>query len=233
MLEDLEVDPDPFGRALGVSGVGAGSFRLVVAPGSVAEVLGVPARVVEGRLVVGPDREPAKVRLDRGELVIESPYLQREGIDHRLAVVDRRLLPCEPEVALLGDAVELRCTGDRLPGILDVPLGEPVGDVPAPTELEPSVTVERTAPTTTAAPTTTTDAVAEVRAGGGDDEARLAEYAELLADGVDAALADWTVRVVRERWPARAGPSTTRWHRAPGRPGRSAATRSAHGSGRC
>ena len=102
VLEDLEVDPDPFGGALGVSGVGVGSFRLVVAPGSVADVLGVPARVVEGRLVIGPDGEPAKLRVDRGELVIESPYLQREGIDPRLAIVDRRLLPCEPEVALLG-----------------------------------------------------------------------------------------------------------------------------------
>ena len=38
-----------------------------------------------------------------------------------------------------------------------------------------------------------------MRADGGEDEARLAEYAGLLADGIDAALVDWTVRVVRER----------------------------------
>jgi hypothetical protein len=155
VLDELEVDPDPLGRTLGVSGIGAGSFRLVVAPDSVAALLGVPAKVVDGRLVVGPDGEWAKIRIDRGELVVESPYLEREGMDPRLGTLDGRLLPCEPQVAIAGDAVELRCRGDRLPGILDQPLGEPVADVPAPTELEPPVTAQRGDATTT---TTTTSA---------------------------------------------------------------------------
>jgi hypothetical protein len=158
VLDDLQVDPDPLGRTLGVSGIGGGSFRLVVAPESVAAVLGVPARVVDGRLVIGPDREPAKVRVDRDELVVESPYLEREGIDPRIAVLDRRLLPCSPEVRIAAEAVELWCSGDQLPGILDTPLGEPVGDVPAPPELEPPVTAQRgaaTATTSTAVPSTT------------------------------------------------------------------------------
>ncbi len=57
--------------------------------------------------------------------------------------IDRRLLPCEPEVAVAGAAIELRCEGDELPGILDAPLGQPVADVPAPTELQPPATIER------------------------------------------------------------------------------------------
>ena len=149
VLDDLVVDPDPFGGTLGVTGVGAGSFRLVVSAESVAELLGVSARVADGRLVIGPDDEPAKLRVDGSELVIESSYLQREGLEHRLQVVDRRLLPCDPEVALVEAAVELRCSGVRLPGILDAPLGEPVADTPVPTELEPPVTAERGATTTT------------------------------------------------------------------------------------
>ncbi len=99
--------------------------------------------MANGRLVVGPDDEPAKLRLDGAELVVESPYLSRRAIEPRYRVVDRRLLPCDPEVGLIGGSVELRCTGDRLPGILDTSLGTPVGDVPAPTELEPPVTAER------------------------------------------------------------------------------------------
>lgn len=150
VLEDLDVAPDPFSATLGVDGIGRGSFRLVVTPESVSEVLGVPAAVVDGRLVVGPDDEPAKLRVDRADLVVESTYLQREGIDPRLPLISSRFLPCEPEVELAGAAVQLSCSGDRLPGILDTSLGEPVGEIPAPTELEPPAVAERGATPTTA-----------------------------------------------------------------------------------
>ena len=115
-----------------------------MSPASVGRLLGVNARVVDGRLVVGPDGEPAKLRLDGTELVVESPYLARQRLPHRFTVLDGRLLPCDPEVRLDGEVVELRCSGDRLPRILDASMGEPVGRLPAPpTELEPSATVER------------------------------------------------------------------------------------------
>lgn len=143
VLEDLDVDVDPFGADLRVTSIGDGSFRLAVSPASVGDLLGVRARVIDGRLVVGPEDEPAKLRVDDGVLVVESPYLQRERVRPRLMAVDRRLLSCEPEVAVVGDAIELWCEGDRLPGILDAPLGEPVTDVPAPAELQPPVTAER------------------------------------------------------------------------------------------
>lgn len=142
VLDDLSVDP-ALGGALGVRAVGNGTFRLVVAPSAVAEAVGVQADVEEGRIVIGPDREPAKVRLDGTDLLIESAYLQREQLEHRVPAVDGRLLPCDPEVALVGDLLELRCTGDRLPRILDAPLGEPVADLPAPPELQPPQTLDR------------------------------------------------------------------------------------------
>jgi len=169
VLDDLDVDPNPFGASLGVTSVGAGSFRLTVSPASVGRLLGVNARVVDGRLVVGPDGEPAKLRLDGTELIVESPYLARQRLPHRFTVLDGRLLPCDPEVQLDGELVELRCRGNRLPRILDASMGEPVGELPAPpTELEPSVTIERSSPNSsspnssgpTTAPTTTTTTTA-------------------------------------------------------------------------
>ena len=152
VLEDLDVDPNPFGASLGVNAVRDGSFRLTVSPASIGRLLGVNARVVAGRLVVGPDGEPAKLRLDDTELIVESPYLARLRLPHRFRVLDGRLLPCDPEVQLDGELVELRCRGNRLPRILDASMGEPVAQLPAPpTELEPSVTIDRRSPPGTAA----------------------------------------------------------------------------------
>lgn len=143
VLEDLEVDPDLSDATVRVRSLGQGSFRLRVEPDAVADRLGVEARIVGGRLVLGPDREPAKLRVQDGELLVESRYLRREGIAPDVLFVDRRLLPCDPEVAIVDDAVELQCAGDRLPGVLDSSLGAPVTDVPPPPELPPAQTIVR------------------------------------------------------------------------------------------
>jgi hypothetical protein len=145
VLDDVDVEVDPFGSSVRVNSIDSGRFRMLVAPESVGELLGVPARIDDGRLTVGPDDEPAKVRIEGARLVVESPYLQRERIDPRLLLLDGRLLPCEPEVTVVGDAIELRCEGDQLPGILAGRLGEPIADLPAPTELQPPATIERDA----------------------------------------------------------------------------------------
>lgn len=143
VLEDLDVDPDLSDATVRVRSLGQGSFRLRVDPDAVADRLGVEARIVGGRLVLGPDRQPAKLRVQDGELLVESRYLRREGIAPDVLFVDRRLLPCDPEVAIVDDAVELQCSGNRLPGVLDSSLGAPVTDVPPPPELPPAQTIVR------------------------------------------------------------------------------------------
>lgn len=143
VLEDLEVAPDLAARSLGVSSIGRGSFRLLLAPDAVGEELGIEVRIVDGRLVVGPDEEPAKLRVDGEELVLESPYLQRMGHPPRMAALSARLLPCPPRTVIVDSYIALVCSGSDLPAVLDQSLGEPVADMPAPPELEPPITAER------------------------------------------------------------------------------------------
>ena len=143
VLEDLEVAPDLRAKSLRVSAIRRGSFRLLLSPDAVGEELGVEARIVDDRLVVGPDDEPAKLRVDGEELVLESPYLQRMGHPPRMAALSARLLPCPPETAIVDGYIALLCSGSDLPAVLDQSLGEPVADMPAPPELEPPVTAER------------------------------------------------------------------------------------------
>ncbi len=143
VLEGLAVEPDLAAGSLGVSAIERGSFRLLLAPAAVGDAMGVDVSLVDGRLVVGPDDEPAKLRVDGDELVLESPYLQRNGHPPRVTALSARLLPCTPEVALVDSYIALACEGDRLPAVLDTSLGEPVADLPAPPELEPPMTAER------------------------------------------------------------------------------------------
>lgn len=143
VLEDLDVDPDLGSRTLGVDSMRRGTFRLLLAPDSVGDEMGVEVRIIDGRLVVGPDEEPAKLRVDGEELVLESPYLQRLGHPPRIAALSARLLPCPPDVAIIGGHIALTCVGTRLPAVLDQSLGEPVANMPAPPELEPPLTAER------------------------------------------------------------------------------------------
>jgi hypothetical protein len=144
VLERLTVDPDLSDATVRVRSLGDGWFRLRVTPDAVAEQLGVDAAIERGRLVLGPDREPAKLRVERGQLLVESAFLRREGIAADLLFIDSRVLPCDPEVTVVADLVELSCTGDRLPGLLDSSLGAPVTDVPPPPDLQPPQTLVRT-----------------------------------------------------------------------------------------
>lgn len=161
-LEGLRVDVDVLTGDVAITDLSRGSFRVVVDPATFGAQLGVAVEAAEGALLIGPDREPATLRMDGGELLIDSDHLRERGIDGRLLVADRRLLPCDPTARVVFDVVELSCTGDRLPGILDSSLGQPLDVPPPPAQLEPPATLERDPTTTTTAPSTTTTA-------GGDD----------------------------------------------------------------
>ncbi len=175
-LEGLRVDVDVLNGDVAITELTQGSFRVVVDPATFGAQLGVEVAAEDGVLLIGPDREPARLRMDGEELVIDSDHLRERGIDGRLVVADRQLLPCDPTPRVVFDVVVLSCTGDRLPGILDSSLGQPLDVPPPPAQLEPPATLERdpttTAPPTTAPPTTappTTAPPTTTTTAGGDD----------------------------------------------------------------
>lgn len=157
-LEGLRVDVDVRSGTVAIAELERGSFRVLVDPATFGARLGVEVVAEDGTLLVGPGRAPATLRMEGDEMVIDSTYLREQGIDDRLVVADRRLLPCDPTPRVVLDLVELSCIGDRLPGILDSSLGQPIDVAPPPAQLEPPATLERDAPAPSSptAPTTTT-----------------------------------------------------------------------------
>lgn len=105
--------------------------------------------------VTGIDGGTFRVELDADEAAAL-------GVAQGAAVPDLGLLPCDPQVSERGELVVLGCSGDRLPAVLDTPLGATSSGASAPgagpTELRPPAVLEREAPGS-GAPTTT----------GGDD----------------------------------------------------------------
>jgi hypothetical protein len=166
-LDGLRVDVDVLNGDVAITELSKGSFRVVVDPATFGAQLGVEVAAEDGVLLIGPEREPATLNMDGEELVIDSDHLRERGLDGRLFVADRRLLPCDPTPRVVFDVVELSCTGDRLPSILDSSLGQPLDVPPPPAQLEPPATLERDPSTTPSAapPTTTTTTTTP----GGDD----------------------------------------------------------------
>jgi hypothetical protein len=168
-LEGLRVDVDVFGGTVAITELERGSFRVLVDPATFGAQLGVEVVAGDGALRIGPGRAPATLRMEGDQMVIDSAYLDEQGIDGRLVVADRQLLPCDPTPRVVLDLVELHCTGDRLPGILDSSLGQPVDVAPPPAQLEPPATLEREAPASTAPTTTSPTTTATPTTAGSDD----------------------------------------------------------------
>lgn len=151
VLEDLEVAVSPRQRTIGASGVGEGRFRLLVDPVDIGAYLNIRTEVDGGRLLLGDSRVPAELAVDGDDLVVVSSAFAEQGGSMRLPLIDPSLLPCRPHVRIVTDLVELRCSGDDLPGILRSPLGAgrvSGGDVidpdlpPPPVHLEPPATTQ-------------------------------------------------------------------------------------------
>ena len=166
VLEDLQVQVSPGDRSIAATSIGSGSVRVLIDPAEIGAMFGTEAALLDGRLVIGPERAPADLQMLGDDLVLSGPSLASGSQAASFRVADPQLLPCTPGVRLLNTLVELFCTGDELPGILERPLGPSGGSsiVPPPAELEPPLTLESptTAPTNaptnapTTAPTTTT-----------------------------------------------------------------------------
>lgn len=142
-LDDLDVALSIRHRSLKVDSLGSGKVLLVVDPKSVAELLGVKVSAHGGILWVGESTTPASVHVEGANLAVESPDIVAiNGTDRALfPLVDPYLMPCQPNAKVVGSFIELRCTGNSLPGILGRTIGlgtgQPAGDPNVPPEIAP------------------------------------------------------------------------------------------------
>lgn len=170
VLENLHIDFSLRQRSIAATSIGSGSVRVLIDPAAIGRMMATDAAVVDGRLLIGADRERADLRMVGNQLVLSAPSLDAAGSNTSFQVVDPQLLPCVPQVQLSGGLVELSCSGDQLPGILEQSIGSSAGVDPGepPAELEPPLTID--APTTTAPTVTapTTGAPATTPTGGND-----------------------------------------------------------------
>jgi len=173
ILNDLQVDLSLRTAKVVASSLGSGSVRVVVDPSQIGALVGVPAQIRDGVLLLGSPLEPAALSLQGNDLMIDSPQLRAAGQLTSLQVADPQLLPCDPQVRIVGNMVELACTGNSLPGVLrnSIGVGTPRIPVdPQPTQLEPPVTLNRSPATAApATPTTATNAPAGLTPPGGND----------------------------------------------------------------
>ena len=129
-----------------IDSIGSGSVRLELSAGSLAAVLGTPVQITGGKVLIGADHLPARLKVSNGILEVSAGG---EALTP-LPVDDPDLLMCPPAASVEGDRLVLACTGNRVPAILTRALNPPdTGGRPGgPTNLGPSNTV--TVPTTSA-----------------------------------------------------------------------------------
>jgi hypothetical protein len=159
ILNDLQIDLSLRTAKVVASSLGSGSVRVLIDPSQIGALVGVPAEIRDGVLLLGSPLEPAELSLQGNDLIIDSAQLRAAGQVTSLQVADPELLPCDPQVRILGEMVELACTGNSLPGVLrnSIGVGTPVIPVDSqPTQLEPPATLNKPATPTTATPTTAT-----------------------------------------------------------------------------
>lgn len=142
-LSDLDVDVSLRHESIRVRSLRRGSIRVTIDPSSISSFLGVTVTARDGRLYIGGSREPARVRVDGGDLIVTSHDLVAvNGTDSAtFPIVDSYLLPCQPSARVVGEFIELKCSGTELPGILNQTIGTSGvqrGDPSIPPEIAPS-----------------------------------------------------------------------------------------------
>ena len=122
-----------------IDSIGSGSVRLELSAGSLAAVLGTPVQITGGKVLIGADHLPARLKVSNGILEVSAGG---EALTP-LPVDDPDLLMCPPAVSVEGDRLVLACTGNRVPAILTRALNPPdTGGKPGgPTNLGPANTV--------------------------------------------------------------------------------------------
>ncbi|MFM7063787.1 MAG: hypothetical protein ACKO04_09915 [Actinomycetes bacterium] len=147
-LDDVQLSFSISTRPVAIESIGSGSVRLELSPGSLAAVLGTPVSIADGKVLVGPDRVPARLEVVDGILEVDAPGLEFTT----LPVDDPDLLMCPPTVSVDGDRVVLSCAGNRVPALLTRALDppDPGGRPGGPTNVGPPNSV--TAPPPSALP---------------------------------------------------------------------------------
>ncbi len=154
ILNDLRIDLSLRERKVVASSLGSGSVRVLIDPTAIGALVGVPAEIQNGVLLLGSPLEPAELSVQGPNLIVDSPQLRAAGQVTSLQVADPQLLPCDPQVRIFLEMVELACTGNSLPGVLRNSIGVTTPAVPTtpsapgdsqPTQLEPSETLEKPA----------------------------------------------------------------------------------------
>jgi hypothetical protein len=154
VLHGLDVAVSLRDRTIGASSLESGSVSVTVDPSAIGGPLGVEATIEHGVLRLGDEQVRAGMRMKGNDLIVTSSYFGSDGGggSTSIRIVDRNTLPCSPTLRISGAMVELRCSGDRLPGILGSPLGPRPDDEPlrgpAPPELVPPASIQLR-PTTT------------------------------------------------------------------------------------
>lgn len=151
-LEGIDGQISIADRQVRVSSIDRGTVRMLVDPAAIATSLGASAVLRDGQLLVGPREIPASFEVV-GEDLLVSVGDGSEIPDQVIPVVDDWLMPCTPGIRVGQRYIELRCSGDQLPGALGGTFsadqlrpgggGSSSGSGPAPpVELQPPATID-------------------------------------------------------------------------------------------
>lgn len=133
VLGGIDGDLSLLNGTVDVRSIDEGSVSMRVLAETIGESLATPIAIRDGRVVVGAEEAPAELRVSGDNLVIDAPD-RAGGAPIELVLADPYILPCRPEPGVVDGAIQLDCTGDTLPGILEGPLQ---GDTPAPDGVPP------------------------------------------------------------------------------------------------
>jgi hypothetical protein len=146
VLSGIHGDVSLLNGTVAVTSIDTGSVVMRIPPEVVSDGVGADVAVESGRLVIGDPPTPIDVDVVDGSLVFSGGPLAGMRRPPPIPVADPYVLPCEPAVSIVDDALQLACAGDQLPGILQVPLqgSAPASTGDAPTsELPPPQSTER------------------------------------------------------------------------------------------
>ncbi len=112
--------------AMHVESIRSGKVRIDVDPDAISAAVGTDLKIVDGRLLAGPDDLVVRTAIADGSLVLSGDAEALWGGPVQIPVADGYLLPCTPSVHIGVSTLVLACSGADLPGVLRDPLGATV-----------------------------------------------------------------------------------------------------------